>query len=960
MNRRIVLACVAGALAVAGLLLLAAGPAGATASALAPQPQASPLRPPTAVPTTTPALRIVGPEGEALSSPLIHRVPALATDWQYTLYVQSLLTAPVTIHARLQGLTGDEAVPATLRLSPGVTTVMTGATGAFSLSLFEGVLPEGRYTGTVAFVAENVQTVTEQFVLVVTPWTAQLAWEQDDFVAVVDRRHTEATVRFSVRTTGTAGLDAELSTLRRRDGTTTTVGTVDFLEVTAPARLARGETGEVTLRFEPGELPEPGTYEGTLRLSASNAAPLAATVTVVIPARDYELRIAGLSGTPTISPSVESTSTFSRALQFNGVRWLPGSTRVADWWPQAAGALLLGLGLAALVAYALWAWGLKLDRNWGWVLLALAVGIGAVMILSTSLGLDPADPARVGERDLLIWEAQGRGPVRDIRVVEGEVSNGVGDTGQTYAVSPDTPRLDAGEVMTVRVGDTGQTYAVSPDTLELDAGEVLTVRIGVRGLSRPGIYEGHVLIRSPEIAGGTEEVPIQVTVRDSILWPIVVIALGVIVGGYVKYQQDVAGKRLEKRTDVEKAWQRWDDYKPVDPFVFTPEKKEKVNPIYDRVRCELDDAATLLDQAGEWGIEDAGQIVEKVDGWHTTYQRLGRTLVHLRKDPEREAFENARDALLGGDMEDADNLIKITMEYYIETLLEKVKEELSKVAGDAQKAKPLQHLQELLNGAKGLLEQSKFEEAWLKFKAAKRGFDEATAVVTAAARVVLAIDSEVYAREAGYAIQLPAGPTQPRAGDHVRLAVVAVRTDLPAGTTFKWRADPPEGVDASAVSFRPDDERTTFVEFRQPGRWTVKVEVKLPDQSEARTPSLDLAVRPSGLEMVYRERRRQSACRRLAALLLAVVAGIGAKQVFGLTFGSIEQYLGAFAWGVAAGSGVEPTVDAYKTLRDAVKNLLGKLAPSGGTGTGTETPSQQPPAKEPDVGIEITVRNQES
>ena len=194
MNRRIMLACVAGGLAVLGVWILIGGIARAADLPLAPRTADSSLS--VTVSVLTPTLRLVGPDGETLLSSPAFRV-RVSEPLSRSLYVRNPLTQAVSIVAeRVEVYSAVGApVPATFGLSPVSQTVKASEVGTFTLSLVEGWLPTGKYTGTLKLSAEGTEPATEQFVLLVSPWSAELEWAQEEFVYVADETHTEATVR---------------------------------------------------------------------------------------------------------------------------------------------------------------------------------------------------------------------------------------------------------------------------------------------------------------------------------------------------------------------------------------------------------------------------------------------------------------------------------------------------------------------------------------------------------------------------------------------------------------------------------------------------------------------------------------------------------------------------------------------------------------------------------------------
>lgn len=695
-----------------------------------------------------------------------------------------------------------------------------------------------------------------------------------------------------------------------------------------------------------------------------------------------------------------------------------------------AGALLLGIALAALVEYAGWAhfWHRVRQRH------VFAVGVGVVAFLLVwclsdspdylrRLGLAAPDPtqAHVGPRTLLIWETEGRGPVRDITVQGKEVASEIGYTGQ---------------------------ISVGVHAGRIEAGGVLTVPIDIEDLSRPSAYVGHILIQSPDIKEGVKKVPVQVTVHDSLLWPALVIMLGVILGGYVKYQQGIASKRLEKRRDIEQEWQKWDDYMSSDDYLYPVPKDGvgRINPLYEKVWHRLNRVVKLLEVNPEWAMDDADSTVSVVKEQLDTYQRLSEAVTSWSEDlaPEtgksrsesdigkaRDWIKEAKRALRRGDLPDATifvgKLIRDALPGGIKGLRELVEEKL-KDEKDEKKKKALQDIKALLDQADALCKQGIHGGAWLKFKEAEHQLRQLGVVIplfVSLWKPPKEPPKEEYkmkAEEPGYRIRLLRDVDR-YPGDIVEIEVVRISSDgevespLPGVTcewavisddpkaaewdeetktkprtkvrfyqegpwkvkatvtegntkyypdlelqvkpcTYKIREFVPEarhyventiplevvrlGEDDESVGL-PDDAicrwkmdqeesvefdkegRRTEVTFYKIRRWTVTVTVKVPKEDKLEvvgTAELPLDIKESRMVMIYKDKRRQSFNRRLAALLLALVGGIAAKRVFGLTFGSFEEYLEAFGWGVGASLGIDPVAGTVTAIQLKLGELL--------------------------------------
>jgi hypothetical protein len=1045
-NRRIALAYLTGCLAILAVWLLVTGIAQAADPPRSPRHADSSLSMPGAV--STPTLRLSGPGGETLVAPSAHRM--LVSDPSISLYVYNPLTSEVSVTAQLVTLrsAAGQPLPATLGLSPASRAIVSKEVGTWTLSLIDGWLPAGPYTGTLRLTGAGTKPVSPEFVLLVspwaaelewaekgfahmvdtghsettvrvtarlghaedirlelptlaasdamtkpfstndflkvaptsrpmlkqdttaaftltftadrlpqpgiyrgelwlsasnaaaitapfelvisdrapvTPWPAELEWAQEEFVYVADEKHSKDTFWVTARVTDVQGVQAAVTTLRPRDGITAFIAT-DFLATPAlPPTLTKDSAVSLTLAFTASAQPVPGTYDGTLQVSGSNAEPITTPFTLVIPDRargSYQLSVAELGKTVPVTPT---GLTLMTALQFTGMRWLPGSTSLmGSWWPTGAGALLLGTALAALAWYTVWALAeipqraddrseregdveeterstKHTERKLVAAIVVFVLAAGAVVVLSLVLRNDITQ-AHVGERTLLVWEANGRGPVRDIIVEGGQVANDAGDTGRIY------------------IDRDGELVGRDVLTEGIEAGQVLTKPFTVQGMSQPGVYQGRILIQSPDIAVGVHEVPVQVTVHDFIVWPVLVILVGVVVGGYTKYQQEITSQRLKMQRAIEQTWQKWDDYLLRDKYRYrTPVELGQINPIYDDVRRDLDYAVVLLRRDSEWGIEDADRIVSDVEEQLTTYQWLAEAVANWvdesGREPEagdlKKRIEAVENALRQGDLHLATDLmgrlVKEAMPARIEQLRKLVKDK-EKTIGKEKAEK----IQALLDAASKLWKEEKYGAAWLNVKEAEYEI-RALGAWDASQQPTPIVDEHV--------IQVRLGRGRLCVRDTILLKVVSRGEDLPKDEALTWNAVLDPGADSVDCKFTPGNTgRRTAVEFFKEGDWTVTVE-----RNGSALAQRVLSVEPSGMEVVYRDKRRYSYRRRLAAAAVAVAFGMAAKRVFDLNFGSFEQYLGAFIWGAGVSAGIDPTADAYARIRDWLSATLFKL-----------------------------------
>jgi hypothetical protein len=886
--------------------------------------------------TPTLPLRLVGDNGELLSSPPVYRV--LVSDdggWISTvLGVYNVGSEDLAIAAgplTLTTATGD-VPPATLGLAPVSQTLKADEVVTISLFLTDGWLPAGRYSASVRFSAEGMGPLTEPLVLLVSPWEAQLEWAQEVFVYEADEAHTEATIQFLARYSDAKDISAQLPAVKPKGVQTTPFSTKDFLTIRPSSRpsLTQDRITTFTLSFITSTLPTPGKYEGELQLSANNAVPITAPFTLIVPdsARgSYRINCAGLGPTPRISPTMWVTET--EALQFTGVRWLPGSSHViGSWWPVVAGALLLGLSLALLTHYAWWSLEAPgpngtAGKGIGPAEVFGAVTVAIVLVLGLGLGLFQGG---VGERTLLVWETERRGPVRNVVVQGGEVTSEFGHTGS------------------IGIGEYDK---------RIDAGGVLTVPIDIAGLPHPGAYAGKIVIQSPDIRDGVKTVPVQVTVHDFILWPALVILLGVALGGYVNYRKDIISGRLAQRKAIEEVRQEWDDHMVTDNYRLCwlqwASEESRMNPIYGEVFWKLDSALGLLKLDPEWGAANAQSVVGRVRRLLRRYQRLSNEVAELAEatgwgdESASEWLYKAEDALCSGLLDRAANAVgQINRERLpncitqLGTKLEEVKDEKLKKT-----------VKVLLTKARELCISGDYGQAWELYKEAEYAIlAQGTRVPRCKPCKPRALPSPDY----GYAYEeddeyygqyeddrsatrrarmrelrgkyykISATWSRRRVDDTVLLRLIYVGPEFEyRDVTPKWSVKP-----TSKMEIHSEYEFDTTARLCDEGSCTIEAvvydetgQLHIADQPEP----LRFDIEPSQMEAIYRDKRRHTFYLQLAAGLIALVGGMVARRVFDLTFGSIEDYLLAFGWGVGANAGTQRVA----RMSDGFNAMLGKV-----------------------------------
>jgi len=918
----------------------------------------------------TPTFQLVGMTGQAvLSSPIITYL-APSDSFAYPLMFRNPFTKSAEI-----AIDAIQVVPGSIGLaaSPPTVTIDAGGLASIQLALTSGPLTAGQYTATVTWRAEvgtrelPQLSGTVSLVLVVDALADALDWGQTDFAYVLNpAQPTTDSVRLVTWLTPTDGITLQITSLMSAGAVSPSIKSADFITIDAPQRDGQGVV--FTLEFQPDRMPLPGTYDSVFRASAPGVEALTSTFQLIVPAHPrgpYRLVMGELGSRTELTATYPQSLT--AAVQFTGMRWLPVSTDILPWWPLLVSVLLLGIGITILLGYWLWAQGVPRPFWQGvffglnsiaagllvifvgqsplWALLGLIVlaaidvvwilraklergatvkfslsliSLIGVSVLSVWIMLNDAGKLDLGSayvdgRTLAVWEAEGRGPIHDMTITAGNVVNSTGDEGQIC--------LDVSCRSTTGVSVLTRTT--------IAAGEVLTVPIrGISGLKQPGIYQGRILIQSPDIKGGVVEVPVQITVHDFIFWPGLIILLGVVAGAYSRYLAAAGREKLILRRRAERLWQTWDDNIPYDRLY-----GEAQSPIYAAARRDLDDAIRLLDLESEWGAEDAKSEVDAVEQRFADYQRLSDLVLAVCRasvPPDdtvlTSGLSKVENALCEGKLRLATDLMSDILRRRLPELLKQIK--AKNTTTDVSDEPPRTAISKAVSAAEALWDAAKYLEAWAQYAEARLKLSDVVGVlppVDPATNTYAGMVVDERAKESASLV----------------IRIQPTRLSYPKGDMLLLRLDPqPEPAISVDWGVLEDSSVAIFqavrgvpgswsVEFSQPGTWTISARVA---SNPPKSTLTKVRIVSSRLDVLYGDKRRQEFSRQLLSGLLALIGGAVANRVFGFTFGSLEEYLLAFTWGVGVSYGVDQFSPGYGALKQAIHKL-----------TPTETPPEKPP-----------------
>jgi hypothetical protein len=555
-----------------------------------------------------------------------------------------------------------------------------------------------------------------------------------------------------------------------------------------------------------------------------------------------------------------------------------------------------------------------------------SIGGGALVGFVVSSGKSSLDlnSAYIDGRTLTVWEAEGRGPIRDVTITAGSVINSTGDEGQIRLETKTCNKI----VVPLRTLDCSLTAGnvISPTTL--DPGAVLSVPIlSVNGLKQPGIYQGRILIQSPDIEGGVVEVPVQITVHDFIFWAGLVILLGVVAGAYSRYLAEGGRQKLVLRRRIECVWQEWDDNIPYDRL-----GAGMPGSIYEKVRRDLNRATDLLDQESEWGLEDATSKVDDIEQRLVNYKRLSSIVSDLRRAsvPDNDQvlkpkLNELEDALSQGDIRLATDQMSEILRWRLPELLKQIGEVNTTIKATNESI--WTEINALAIKSDDLRQKENYLEAWTWYTEAR---SKLLTVVHTLPQVEA--HSDMYmkmmvarTRSGEPSIQIQPARVNYRVGENLLLQIIG--GEEWAAEEVVWRAMLDNGSDPDTLTNRIGLPPSAYWEPPTVGQWTITAQV-----TGKQAVTMPLKIIPSRQDMLYREKRQHEFNRQILAGLLALIGGAVANRVFGFTFGALEEYLVAFTWGVGVSYGVSQFSPGYAALKTAI----GKLTP-------TEAPPEKPP-----------------
>ena len=484
----------------------------------------------------------------------------------------------------------------------------------------------------------------------------------------------------------------------------------------------------------------------------------------------------------------------------------------------------------------------------------------------------------------------------------------------------ETKELYPGSVVATPVpaNPTGAPVNVPP-------GQVQPLQVSFSGLSKSGTFDTRLLVTSTSFAG-EKAIPIKVTVRDWVLFPLLAIALGVAGGYFTRRLVAVERPRNENRFQLLRLQNEVERFRDL---VSKTGSKETIRSLLDQlkavreknelgdfnaVKAELPKIQAKLDEFRKAQVQAA-------EAASVTRNGLVNQVELLENDPltdeERKELRAIKDKLA-----DVERLLSAGMVDDAQVKLENA----SELLGDFRLEKLSSYFDLLtteldnlsLSGAaategetfkteiRGFLKTKDFDKASEKLEDFKNFIKKKKAELNPPDGAPGAAESP-----------LPAAPrVLPEATLVTRIVVTTAIEERIAGNTLDFEIHDPENF------LQPNDRFLWFFDdvgtaetenstnshrYNESGRFRVRVEIRRGGTS-VRTLSEMVTIAPSAIELarasVLRSILRNEMILSLIALVLAVISGVLFLYI-GKIFGSLVDYLTAILWGFGIDNSVK-------------------------------------------------------
>jgi hypothetical protein len=536
-------------------------------------------------------------------------------------------------------------------------------------------------------------------------------------------------------------------------------------------------------------------------------------------------------------------------------------------------------------------------------------------------------PGASGERTFSLYLLSSKAPIDNVRA-----------SGQGVFVK-DTKILGPGEL----VIDPAQPSGSNTTTPANGGTDPAAIRLNVnaKNLTRAGYFDTSVVIDSPSLAE-RKVIPLHINVSDIVVWPLLVILLGVFAAFFVNQLSGKWRTRQLNRRTILRLQSELSRFRQV---VKSPENAARVDAMWRGLRGvedanELDDQSKVtaelekiendLTEFRKMFVEAKAQNQTDLSNLRHDIDLFQQQFKHLTPDDERnlhslqDRLDDAK-RLLNDDQVDYASekitSIKVLFADLRKALLTRYFEDLQKSYNEVKVSSNATDpaSEALISTISGLLDEGKLEEAGKQLEELKLTIEQFTDAKKApAGRGTAPTELEsppVLTRAERTRIAINTPPRDRTTDNTINFEIIDSENLVQADDVLRWNfGEPGSQQEAGAKN---------SYKYREFGNYYVKVDI-LRGGNTIRSLEEPLTILPGAnvvqSRQILRNIKRGDLLLSLIALVLAGLTGLLALYI-GQAFGTLSDYVVAFLWGF----GIDNSVRGFAAV-------MSKLSSSGGAG----------------------------
>ena len=471
----------------------------------------------------------------------------------------------------------------------------------------------------------------------------------------------------------------------------------------------------------------------------------------------------------------------------------------------------------------------------------------------------------------------------------------------------DTKELSPGSVSAAPV-----PHDPSGAPVNVQAGEVKPLQVSFWGLRKSGTFDTRLLVTSTSFIG-EKVIPIKVTVRDFVLFPLLAIALGVVGGFYTRRLVAVEQPRNENTLQLLRLQNEVERFRDL---VSKNTSKDTITNLLAQLRT-----AREKNELGDFNAVKAElpKIQEKLDEFRKAQLQAAEAAGTMRNGLLKQVEKLERDTLTPDERRELDSIkdrLADVERFLSRGMVDDAQVNLEKVSGmisDFRVRKLTNYLTLLTDELKTLPADAAATGETLKAEIQgflkSKDFEKAHEKLEQLKIFIETKKAESVAPRDRASVALAAAPLAvPRATLVTRIVVTTPIEGRIAGAMLQFVIEDPEDFLEPNDRFRwffgdvgsseTEGAHNTHL-YNESGRFQVRVEIQR-DGNLARTLTEIVTIAPGAIEQtranILQDILRNEMILSIIALVLAVISGLLFLYV-GKVFGSLVDYLTAILWG---------------------------------------------------------------